>query len=115
RRGRICVADLHDGGPAGKGTGSSAAAVQALWGAHRRAGAGSHGHYLSRDRRRGRCGENRPGDRGGLRADAPGRTPDRTEAVMMKRVDCLKVLARHVTDADIVLPVYSAAFDWIDI
>src|SRR5580693_3724273 len=34
---------------------------------------------------------------------------------MMKRHDCLKVLARHVTDADIVLPVYSAAFDWIDI
>jgi sulfopyruvate decarboxylase subunit beta len=37
------------------------------------------------------------------------------EAVMMKRDECLKVLARHVTDADIVLPVYSAAFDWIDI
>src|SRR5215813_13631811 len=34
---------------------------------------------------------------------------------MMKRDECLKVLARHVTDADIVLPVYSAAFDWIDI
>ncbi|HKD26272.1 MAG TPA: thiamine pyrophosphate-binding protein, partial [Xanthobacteraceae bacterium] len=34
---------------------------------------------------------------------------------MMKRNDCLKVLARHVGDADIVLPVYSAAFDWIDI
>src|SRR5262249_39271475 len=37
------------------------------------------------------------------------------EAVMMKRDECLKVLARHVTDTDIVLPVYSAAFDWIDI
>jgi sulfopyruvate decarboxylase subunit beta len=34
---------------------------------------------------------------------------------MMKRDDCLKVLVRHVTDADIVLPVYSTAFDWIDI
>jgi sulfopyruvate decarboxylase subunit beta len=34
---------------------------------------------------------------------------------MMKRDESLKVLARHVTDADIVLPVYSAAFDWIDI
>jgi sulfopyruvate decarboxylase subunit beta len=33
----------------------------------------------------------------------------------MKRDECLKVLARHVTDADIVLPVYSTAFDWIDI
>jgi sulfopyruvate decarboxylase subunit beta len=34
---------------------------------------------------------------------------------MMKRDACLKALARHVTDADIVLPVYSTAFDWIDI
>jgi sulfopyruvate decarboxylase subunit beta len=34
---------------------------------------------------------------------------------MMKRGDCLKALARHVTEADIVLPVYSTAFDWIDI
>ncbi len=34
---------------------------------------------------------------------------------MMKRDDCLKALARHVTEADIVLPVYSTAFDWIDI
>ena len=34
---------------------------------------------------------------------------------MMKRHDCLKALARHVADADIVLPVYSTAFDWIDI
>lgn len=34
---------------------------------------------------------------------------------MMKRDECLKALARHVTDGDIVLPVYSTAFDWIDI
>ena len=34
---------------------------------------------------------------------------------MMERVDCLEALARHVTDADIVLPVYSTAFDWIAI
>lgn len=34
---------------------------------------------------------------------------------MMKRDECLNVLCRHITDADIVLPVYSAAFDWIDI
>jgi len=33
---------------------------------------------------------------------------------MMNRTDCLKALARHVGD-DIVLPVYSTAFDWIDI
>jgi phosphonopyruvate decarboxylase len=34
---------------------------------------------------------------------------------MMKRDDCLRVIARHVTDKDIVAPVYSTAFDWIDI
>jgi phosphonopyruvate decarboxylase len=34
---------------------------------------------------------------------------------MMKSDDCLKVLARHVTDQDIVLPVYSTAFDWLAI
>jgi sulfopyruvate decarboxylase subunit beta len=34
---------------------------------------------------------------------------------MMQRLECLKALARHVTDTDIVLPVYSTAFDWIDI
>jgi sulfopyruvate decarboxylase subunit beta len=34
---------------------------------------------------------------------------------MMQRQECLKALARHVGDADIVLPVYSTAFDWIEI
>src|SRR5215510_11663582 len=34
---------------------------------------------------------------------------------MMERGDCLRVLACHVADADIVLPVYSTAFDWIAI
>ena len=34
---------------------------------------------------------------------------------MMQRDACLKALARHVTDADIVLPVYSTAFAWLDI
>jgi sulfopyruvate decarboxylase subunit beta len=34
---------------------------------------------------------------------------------MMKREDCLKVLARQLRDTDIVLPVYSTAFDWIEI
>ena len=34
---------------------------------------------------------------------------------MMKSIDCLKALARHVTDRDIVLPVYSSAFDWLQI
>jgi sulfopyruvate decarboxylase subunit beta len=34
---------------------------------------------------------------------------------MMDRQACLRAIARHVTDGDIVLPVYSTAFDWIDI
>ncbi|HWL31874.1 MAG TPA: thiamine pyrophosphate-dependent enzyme [Xanthobacteraceae bacterium] len=34
---------------------------------------------------------------------------------MMKRDECLRAIARHVTDRDIVAPVYSTAFDWIDI
>ena len=34
---------------------------------------------------------------------------------MMKSIDCLKALARHVTDRDIVLPVYSSAFDWLQL
>jgi sulfopyruvate decarboxylase subunit beta len=34
---------------------------------------------------------------------------------MMKRDACLKALARQITDSDIVLPVYSTAFDWLDI
>src|SRR5258708_13793876 len=34
---------------------------------------------------------------------------------MMDRKKTLAAIARHVTDADIVLPVYSSAFDWLDI
>ena len=34
---------------------------------------------------------------------------------MMDRKECLKAIARQVNDTDIVLPVYSTAFDWIDI
>jgi thiamine pyrophosphate-dependent acetolactate synthase large subunit-like protein len=33
---------------------------------------------------------------------------------MMRRDECLRVLARHVTD-EIVVPVYTAAFDWLQI
>jgi phosphonopyruvate decarboxylase len=33
----------------------------------------------------------------------------------MRRDQCLKAIARHVDDTDIVLPVYSTAFYWIDI
>ena len=34
---------------------------------------------------------------------------------MIDRKECLKAIARHVNDADIVLPVYSTAFDWLAI
>src|SRR5712675_3624291 len=34
---------------------------------------------------------------------------------MMDRKKTLAAIARHVADADIVLPVYSSAFDWIAI
>jgi sulfopyruvate decarboxylase subunit beta len=33
---------------------------------------------------------------------------------MMKRDDCFRAIARHLTD-EIVLPVYSSAFDWMEI
>jgi phosphonopyruvate decarboxylase len=33
---------------------------------------------------------------------------------MMKRDDCFRALARHVSN-EIVLPVYSSAFDWLEI
>src|SRR5262245_65988208 len=33
---------------------------------------------------------------------------------MMKRDECFRVLARHLKD-EIVLPVYSSAFDWLEI
>jgi len=33
---------------------------------------------------------------------------------MMKRDECFRVLARHIGD-EIVLPVYSSAFDWLEI
>jgi sulfopyruvate decarboxylase subunit beta len=32
---------------------------------------------------------------------------------MMRHFDCLRALARHVTDDDIVLPTYSSAFEWL--
>ena len=34
---------------------------------------------------------------------------------MMNHKDCMKALARHVNDTDIVLPVYSTAFEWLDV
>jgi hypothetical protein len=33
---------------------------------------------------------------------------------MMKRDACFRVLARHLTD-EIVIPVYSSAFDWLEL
>ena len=34
---------------------------------------------------------------------------------MMKRDECFEILARHVTEDDIVVGIYSSAFDWITI
>lgn len=34
---------------------------------------------------------------------------------MMKRDECFEILARHVTEDDIVVAIYSSAFDWITI
>jgi len=34
---------------------------------------------------------------------------------MMKRDECFKILARHVRERDIVVGIYSSAFDWITI
>ena len=34
---------------------------------------------------------------------------------MMKRDECLEILARHLTEDDIVVAIYSTAFDWITI
>jgi sulfopyruvate decarboxylase subunit beta len=33
---------------------------------------------------------------------------------MMKRDDCFRVIARHLSD-EIVIPVYSSAFDWLEL
>ena len=61
-------------------------------------------------------GKDPPGDRRGLRQLASGCAPDRPEAVgvMMKRDECFRVLARHVTD-EIVVSTYSSAVDWLDL
>lgn len=34
---------------------------------------------------------------------------------MMNHRDCFKALARHIGEADIVLPVYTSAFEWLDV
>jgi phosphonopyruvate decarboxylase len=33
----------------------------------------------------------------------------------MNHKDCMKALARHVDDGDVVLPVYSSAFEWLEV
>ncbi len=84
--------------------------------AHRRADPRGDGHRLSQHRRGRRRGEDPSRDRQGLSPNSKpvvlliGQRPN-----MMDRKKTLAAIARHVTDADIVLPVYSTAFDWIDI
>jgi phosphonopyruvate decarboxylase len=34
---------------------------------------------------------------------------------MMKREDCFRILARHITDQDVVIATYSSAVEWIDL
>ena len=34
---------------------------------------------------------------------------------MMNHRACFEALARHISDADIVLPVYSSAFEWLGV
>jgi hypothetical protein len=67
--------------------------------------------WLLRDRGRGRRGQDRARHRRRLCELASRRPADRAEAdrVMIKANDCLRILARHVADQDIVAPVYSAA------
>ena len=43
-----------------------------------------------------------------------GRLPDRAEPGMMKRDECFRVLARHITD-EAVVATYSSAVDWVGI
>src|SRR5262249_26164242 len=88
--------------------------LAALRGAHHRADPRRHGHPASPDQRGRRRRENPAGDRGCLCPLASGGAPDRAEPerVMMKRDECFRALARHVTD-EIVVATYSSAVDWL--
>ena len=117
RCGRVQAADLHDGRPPReKGAGVPPLRVEALRRAHRRADPRCHGHRVSRDARPTPTSARvRPRDRRRLRGLASGGAPDRAEASdMMRRETNASGRWRAMsTDADIVLPVYSTAFDWL--
>ena len=115
-RGRVRAADLHDGRPPGEGAGRAAArSPSATACASSSRSSRPWASSITTIEERPRRGEDPARDRRRLRALAAGGAADRTEAgrVMMKRIDCLKALARHVDRSDIVLPVYSSAFDWL--
>ena len=113
--GRIRHAGLHDGGACCSTTQFHAAQLAALRRAHRGADPRRDGNSASSDQRA------RPTSRkSGRRSTtptriAPGRAADRAEArrVMMKRDQCFRILARHVTD-EIVVATYSSAVDWLE-
>src|SRR5689334_15729291 len=92
-----------------------AGAVRQIWCAHHRADLRRHGHPTLRRQPGFRRGYDQACDRQGLQGIIPSRDSHRPEAacVMMKREDCFKVLARHITD-QIVVATYSSAAEWND-
>src|SRR5262249_41267357 len=84
--------------------------------AHHRADLRRHGHSASPDQSGFRCGQDQARDRESLCGFLPRRAAHWPEAagIMMKREDCFKVLARHVTD-EVVVATYSSAVQWNDL
>jgi len=95
-------------------SGEDAAAIAALRRAHRRADPRRYGYRAPPAQPRCRRHQDTAGDRQRLSAIASSCLPDRTESVMMKRDECFRVLARHVTD-EAVVATYSSAVDWVGI
>ena len=71
-------------------------------------------HHLHQRRRRHR--QDQAGDRQGLCRVAAGGVPGRAEpqSIMMKRDECFRILARHITD-EAVIATYSSAVDWVEV
>ena len=88
--------------------------IAALWRADHGADPRRHGHCASPHQRRRRRGKNPAGDREGLCCIGAGCVSDRAEPHMMKRDECFRVLARHLTD-EAVVATYSSAVDWVEI
>src|ERR1041385_5834472 len=93
-----------------------AGAVDQIWRAHHRADLRGHGHPALRRQPGFRRRHDQARDRQGLQRLLPRCDPHRPEAacVMMKREECLKALARHITD-EVVVATYSSAAEWNEI